>query len=287
MSIRKRKRFVRDSDTDDSGSDDQILDRKKLRRLFRHYTADSSSSSSSSDESLHQSHPSTPRSPRSLGEEEGGSGTYQPLIEDLNSSCSSLGSLEESFRIQERPTNYCFLTDLSSPQSIYVTNFQENKQELARLLYDFYNQNVFNNQLPVDMEITWSKRFRTTGALTRFYGNADNPFAKIELSDKVCDSAERVRDLLIHEMCHAATWVIDRQPNAGHGWIWRYYCRKAEQHLPDLPPITQYHSFKINYPVVYECSGCHARAGRWKASIDTQRFVCSHCSGAVILVNSI
>ena len=32
--------------------------------------------------------------------------------------------------------------------------------------------------------------------------------SKIELSTKVLDSSDRLRDTLIHEMCHAAAWVI-------------------------------------------------------------------------------
>ena len=32
--------------------------------------------------------------------------------------------------------------------------------------------------------------------------------SKIELSTKVLDSPDRLRDTLIHEMCHAAAWVI-------------------------------------------------------------------------------
>ena len=32
--------------------------------------------------------------------------------------------------------------------------------------------------------------------------------SKIELSTKVLDSSDRLRDTLIHEMCHAAAWVV-------------------------------------------------------------------------------
>ena len=32
--------------------------------------------------------------------------------------------------------------------------------------------------------------------------------SKIDLSTKVLDSSDRLRDTLIHEMCHAAAWVV-------------------------------------------------------------------------------
>ena len=32
--------------------------------------------------------------------------------------------------------------------------------------------------------------------------------SRIELSTKVLDSADRLRDTLIHEMCHATAWIV-------------------------------------------------------------------------------
>jgi predicted SprT family Zn-dependent metalloprotease len=37
---------------------------------------------------------------------------------------------------------------------------------------------------------------------------------------KVCDTADRLRDTLIHELCHAATWVVDDVKD-GHGPHWK------------------------------------------------------------------
>ena len=42
----------------------------------------------------------------------------------------------------------------------------------------------------------------------RLNGQAiEERISKIELSSKVIDSADRLRDTLIHEMCHAAAWI--------------------------------------------------------------------------------
>ena len=37
-------------------------------------------------------------------------------------------------------------------------------------------------------------------------------FCELKLASKVLDSADRLRDTLIHEMCHQATWVISGTP---------------------------------------------------------------------------
>ena len=34
-------------------------------------------------------------------------------------------------------------------------------------------------------------------------------------------TAERIRDTVIHEMCHAANWLIDGTRRAGHGRLWK------------------------------------------------------------------
>ena len=45
--------------------------------------------------------------------------------------------------------------------------------------------------------------------------------SSIKLSTKVVDTVQRLRDTLIHELCHAATWLIDGELRAGHGPLWK------------------------------------------------------------------
>ncbi|NXK40067.1 ACRC protein, partial [Piprites chloris] len=99
----------------------------------------------------------------------------------------------------------CFLQDLSNPTSHYVKYFKKNKEELAQKLYRLFNSTIFDQKLPETMEIIWNKKMRKTAGYcvtgqTRPEGKR---YARIELSEKVCDSADRLRDTLIHEVCHA------------------------------------------------------------------------------------
>ena len=34
-------------------------------------------------------------------------------------------------------------------------------------------------------------------------------------------ATERIRDTIVHEMCHAANWIIDGTKRAGHGKLWK------------------------------------------------------------------
>lgn len=37
---------------------------------------------------------------------------------------------------------------------------------------------------------------------------------------QIIETSDRLRDTLIHEMCHAAAWIIDNKAD-GHGPCWR------------------------------------------------------------------
>lgn len=66
---------------------------------------------------------------------------------------------------------------------------------------------------------------------------------------------DRLRDTLVHEMCHAATWLINSVRD-GHGPFWKLYARKATLAHPELPMVTRCHSYDINYKYQYQCSRC-------------------------------
>ncbi|NWZ40136.1 ACRC protein, partial [Brachypodius atriceps] len=123
---------------------------------------------------------------------------------NVSVSCSQSAQTEK--RICSVPG--CFLQDLSNPASHYVKNFKKNKEELAQDLYRLFNSTIFEQELPENMAITWNKRMTKTAGhcitgQNRGGAEGENRYARIELSEKVCDSADRLRDTLIHEVCHA------------------------------------------------------------------------------------
>ncbi|TFK15297.1 membrane-associated progesterone receptor component 1 [Platysternon megacephalum] len=179
----------------------------------------------------------------------------------------------------------CFLQELSNPASQYVKNFRKKKDELTQKLYTLYNNTIFEQKLPEKMEIIWNKKMRQTAGYC-VTGQTGSPevqrYARIELSEKVCDSADRLRDTLIHEICHAATWVINGIRD-GHGQFWRFYAKKSTVVHPELPVVTQCHSYEIKYKFTYKCSLCKTTIGRHSKSLDTERFVCALCKGQLVL----
>ncbi|XP_059202645.1 germ cell nuclear acidic protein [Centropristis striata] len=179
----------------------------------------------------------------------------------------------------------CFLHTLSNPGTSYGRNFKQNKEELTSRLYQLYNTSVFDSKLPVNMSVTWNKKMRKTAGycITGQERGGGNRYARIELSEKVCDSADRLRDTLIHEMCHAATWLINGVRD-GHGNFWKLYARKSTVAHPELPMVTRCHSYDIKYKFQYQCTRCKNTIGRHSKSLDTQRFVCALCTGQLVLL---
>ncbi|XP_029627744.1 uncharacterized protein LOC115205668 isoform X9 [Salmo trutta] len=178
----------------------------------------------------------------------------------------------------------CFLQSLSGPGSSYSRNFKQTKEELTSRLYHLYNTSVFNSKLPSNMSVSWNKKMRkTAGYCITGQERGGNRYARIQLSEKVCDSADRLRDTLVHEMCHAATWLINSVRD-GHGPFWKLYARKATLAHPELPMVTRCHSYDINYKYQYQCSRCKNTLGRHSKSLDTQRFVCALCTGPLVLL---
>uniref|UniRef100_A0A3Q2DIC2 Germ cell nuclear acidic peptidase n=1 Tax=Cyprinodon variegatus TaxID=28743 RepID=A0A3Q2DIC2_CYPVA len=191
-------------------------------------------------------------------------------------------------RIPMCKTPGCFLDSLTNPGSKYGSSFRTNKEELTSKLYQLYNTSVFDDKLPTDMSVTWNKKMRKTAGycITGQERCGGSRYARIDLSEKVCDSADRLRDTLIHEMCHAATWLINGVRD-GHGSFWKMYARKATIVHPELPVVTRCHSYDIKYKFQYQCTRCKNMIGRHSKSLDTQKFVCALCTGQLILLTPV
>ncbi|XP_044220593.1 acidic repeat-containing protein isoform X1 [Thunnus albacares] len=190
-----------------------------------------------------------------------------------------------SSRLALCKTPGCFLQSLSNPGTSYGRSFRQNKEDLTSKLYQLFNTSVFDSKLPIDMSVTWNKKLRKTAGhcISGQERGGGSRYARIELSEKVCDSADRLRDTLIHEMCHAATWLINGVRD-GHGTFWKLYARKATLVHPELPMVTRCHSYDIKYKFQYQCTRCQNTIGRHSKSLDTQRFVCALCTGQLVLL---
>ncbi|XP_076825920.1 germ cell nuclear acidic protein-like [Clavelina lepadiformis] len=192
----------------------------------------------------------------------------------------------------------CFLSslELSQPKNV-GSGFKRCRVELTARLFKLFNASVFESKLPSELEVTWAKRLTKTAGITKCkrvtstlkgddgHMTISKQFqASISLSEKVIDCSSRLRDTLIHEMCHAAVWLLNNA-NESHGPFWKSWAAKARRIHPELPSIERCHNYEIEYKFVYQCTRCATEFGRHSKSIDTTKKVCGRCAGKLILQN--
>ena len=127
-----------------------------------------------------------------------------------------------------------------------------------------------------DTEIVWKPRLlKTAGTCVSKWKKVNGEkvrFFQINLSSKVLDSADRLRDTLIHEMCHAASWVISGIHN-GHGVIWKDWAKQAMTRFPELPLIARCHNYQIRTKYSYICKNCGAKVKILSGAIANLNFL--------------
>uniref|UniRef100_A0A1A9ZBC1 SprT-like domain-containing protein n=1 Tax=Glossina pallidipes TaxID=7398 RepID=A0A1A9ZBC1_GLOPL len=184
------------------------------------------------------------------------------------------------------PHKYTFLKSLDvrvsksfcHPEALsYRENYHTQKQELSKVLYDLFNETVFNNKLEV--QVIWNKRLCSTAGRCLNKKKAGIRLSLIELSDKVLTSADRLRCTLIHEMCHAAAWIFDAAK--GHGATWKQWACRANSIFPELPKIGVCHQYDIEYKYTYKCCLCGAKSHAHSTSRKVENIRCSYCYGAI------
>ncbi|XP_018398780.1 PREDICTED: acidic repeat-containing protein-like [Cyphomyrmex costatus] len=173
----------------------------------------------------------------------------------------------------------------------YRLDYKNNKDELSKKLYQLYNEKVFDNKLPQDMPIEWNVRMRGTAGYCynkksiKGISGTISKSSRIVLATKILDTPDRLRDTLIHEMCHAASWIIDNVSD-GHGAFWTRWAKKATNIFPELPPISRCHNYEIKTKYTYKCTSCGYSIGRHSKSLDIEKKRCGYCYGKFeLLIN--
>ncbi|KAG0148367.1 hypothetical protein CROQUDRAFT_32602, partial [Cronartium quercuum f. sp. fusiforme G11] len=164
------------------------------------------------------------------------------------------------------------------------------RDELAERLIERLNAQVFNHMLPAELDLVWSKRLNTTAGKAKWTvfkdGNGKMIREKvvIELGTKVVDSESRLMNTLAHELCHVATWIIDRQKDEKHGKFFKAWATKINRSMPEIE-VTTKHTYEIDYKFNWTCAapGCSQKYGRHSNSIKPDRQMCS-CGGTLVPV---
>jgi predicted SprT family Zn-dependent metalloprotease len=195
----------------------------------------------------------------------------------------------------ETDENYIEPAVISTNVSLPTTTKNKNKlknnslQLLIPSIHQEFNEKIFNSKLNLNsiVNITWNKRLLKTGGRCRYVPN-NIPPVTIELSSKIVDNEERLKSILLHEMVHAAVFMIDqvRTGNA-HGARFMKWGKRAEERVHI--PVTRYHHFTAFKPFIYQCIRCKYQLSRYSKSFDTEKGKCPGCLqiGSIIYIQKL
>ena len=163
--------------------------------------------------------------------------------------------------------------------------FKKERCKLVLQLFTKYNATVFDSQLPSDLVIKWNKRLLTTAGITKLRLTSQKRVAVVELSEKVVDDLDRLKNTLLHELCHAAAWIVDAERRPPHGKSFWKWAQKASL----IDTITTCHSYIIHKPFKYRCgnSECGVEYNRFSKSIDLERQRCGACRSVIEYIGKV
>ncbi|KAF5355958.1 hypothetical protein D9756_003990 [Leucocoprinus leucothites] len=118
------------------------------------------------------------------------------------------------------------------------------RENYAQELFNELNRSVFKNGLPEKTKLNWNKRLLTTAGKAKYHRSRDGvETSEIELATKILDCDERIRNTLSHEMCHLATWVIDKKLDENHGKLFKHWASKVTRRRSDIEITAQLRDF--------------------------------------------
>lgn len=154
------------------------------------------------------------------------------------------------------------------------------------------------------VRLIWSKtlnktagraNWRREGIKTRLSPTAPSTVtykhhASIELAEKVIDDEERLLNVLAHEFCHLANFMVSGIKDQPHGASFKAWGQKCAKAFGGRGVhVTTKHSYQIDYKYVWRCSSedCWAEFKRHSKSIDPKRHTCGRCRGKLLQVKPV
>ncbi|KAF2144706.1 uncharacterized protein K452DRAFT_245778 [Aplosporella prunicola CBS 121167] len=107
--------------------------------------------------------------------------------------------------------------------------------------------------------------------------------ASIELAEKVIDDEDRLVNVIAHEYCHLANFMISGVRDNPHGKEFKEWARKVTSKFSSRNiTVTTKHSYEIDYKYVWTCVSCGHEFKRHSKSIDPNKHSCGGCKSKLI-----
>ncbi|XP_016959641.2 germ cell nuclear acidic protein-like [Drosophila biarmipes] len=202
-----------------------------------------------------------------------------PSREQISANC---GRHKSSIACLERhPNFYRFVESLSTSVPINMCHplaltyrersFKGCKDELAKTLFNIFNHAIFHCGLQAS--IVWKSSSRTS-CRSGLKINASGQRSGCILLWRKISQPEVLIKTLLHEMCHAAAFLFNRE--TGHGDNCRRWAYQAKRSMPELPTIGDCEpNFK------YTCTMCARWSYGW-IDFGKNTVHCHYCQFEVV-----
>ncbi|TKA44329.1 hypothetical protein B0A54_05072 [Friedmanniomyces endolithicus] len=186
-------------------------------------------------------------------------------------------------------------------------DWESRKHEVAKAFIDELDQRITASQV---LELTastggvhfvWSKTLNTTAGRANWRRETTKTrqldgsitvthkhHASIELAEKVIDDEERLLNVVAHEFCHLANFIVSGIKDQPHGKQfkeWGGLCTRVFG--PRGVEVTTKHSYRIEYKYIWQCSDCGAEFKRHSKSIDPKRHTCGTCRSKLLQIKPV
>ena len=167
----------------------------------------------------------------------------------------------------------------------YFQDYRSKRFYLAWDIFEVFNSSVSNYKLdPSKMAIYFNDQLWTgVGRHKRGIDNSNRKISVIYLSIRSLDNPERLRDTLLHELCHATVYQIDEiREEDPHGPKWEWWIQQVGYKHPNISKLTVFCDDERN-EYLYKCSKCGRDIGA-KQSLPKYLKKCVKCNGRLRFV---
>lgn len=178
--------------------------------------------------------------------------------------------------------------------------FEQSKHELAETFLKELDERITDGRISElsaetgGIRVEWTNRLNTTAGranwrreTTRRSGGGAGAaaaatyrhHASVELAEKVIDDEGRLLNVLAHEFCHLANFMVSGVTNNPHGREFKAWAAKVTRAFGGSRGIevTTKHSYDIDFKYAWECTACGLEYKRHSKSVNTERHRCGAC----------
>jgi predicted SprT family Zn-dependent metalloprotease len=143
------------------------------------------------------------------------------------------------------------------------------------------------------VKIIWSKKLNTTAGRANWKRETIHSkmpdittfrhYAAIELAEKVIDDEDRLLNVIAHEFCHLANFMVSNIRTNPHGKEFKAWATRVSREFGNRGiEVTTKHSYEIEYKYIWECENCGTLFKRHSKSIDPGKHKCGVCKSKLV-----